>query len=82
MDRAATSRTIAQQITSVTHHSVSARIIRHRLQPSGMPVRRPLLRLPLNGNDRRLRCQWCDERWTWITGWKDIEFTDETRFCL
>ncbi|GFU35086.1 transposable element Tcb1 transposase [Trichonephila clavipes] len=31
MDRSVTSRTIAQQIESVTHHSVSARTIRRRL---------------------------------------------------
>ncbi|GFW49849.1 transposable element Tcb1 transposase [Trichonephila clavipes] len=65
MDRAATSRTITQQIRSVTHHLVSARTIRSRLQQSGMSVRRPLLRLPLTGNHRRLRRQWCDERQTW-----------------
>lgn len=82
MDRAATSRTIAQQIQSVTHHSVSARTIRRRLQQSGMSARRPLLRLPLTGNHRRLRRQWCDERRTWTTEWNDIVFTDESRFCL
>ncbi|GFV55254.1 transposable element Tcb1 transposase [Trichonephila clavipes] len=34
-DRSVTSRTIAQHIESVTHHSVSARTIRRRLQQSG-----------------------------------------------
>ncbi|GFU70591.1 transposable element Tcb1 transposase [Trichonephila clavipes] len=38
MDRAATSRTIAHHIQSDTHHSVSARTIRRRLQQSGMFV--------------------------------------------
>ncbi|GFY31768.1 transposable element Tcb1 transposase [Trichonephila clavipes] len=78
MNRAA----IAQQIQSVTHHSLSARTIRHSLQQSQVFARHPLLRLPLNGNYRRLRCQWCDERWTWRTKWNDIELTDESRFCL
>lgn len=82
MDRAALSRTIAQQIQSVTHHSVSARTIRRRLQQSGMSARRPLLRLPLTGNHRRLRRQWCDERRTWTAEWNDIVFTNESRFCL
>ncbi|GFS90985.1 transposable element Tcb2 transposase [Trichonephila clavipes] len=36
MDRAATSGTIAQQIQSVAHHSVSACTIRGRVQKSGM----------------------------------------------
>ncbi|GFV16683.1 transposable element Tcb1 transposase [Trichonephila clavipes] len=47
-----------------------------------MSTRRPLLRLPLTGNHRRLRRQWCDERWAWRTEWNDIAFIDESRFCL
>ncbi|GFU78481.1 transposable element Tc1 transposase [Trichonephila clavipes] len=62
MVRAATSQTIAQQIQSATHHSMSARTIRRRLQQSTMSARRPLLRLPLSGNHRRLPLQWSDER--------------------
>ncbi|GFV19046.1 secreted protein acidic and rich in cysteine [Trichonephila clavipes] len=61
-DRSVTSRTVAQHIESVTHHSVSARTIRRRLQQSGLSARRPLLGLPLTQNHRRLRRQWCDER--------------------
>ncbi|GFW80940.1 transposable element Tcb1 transposase [Trichonephila clavipes] len=57
-DRSITSRTIAQHIESVTHHSVSARTIRRRLQQSGLSARRPLLGLLLMQNNRRLRCQW------------------------
>ncbi|GFY20096.1 uncharacterized protein TNCV_2147891 [Trichonephila clavipes] len=36
-----TLRTAAQHIESVTHHSVSARTIRRRLQQSGLSARRP-----------------------------------------
>ncbi|GFT49617.1 transposable element Tcb1 transposase [Trichonephila clavipes] len=64
MDHAAPSRTIAQQIQSVTQHSVSSRTIRHCLQQSGISAKRPLLRLPLTGNHRCLHRQWCDDRWT------------------
>ncbi|GFX39707.1 transposable element Tcb1 transposase [Trichonephila clavipes] len=46
-DRSVTSRTVAQHIESVTHHSESARTIRSRLQLSGLSARRPLLGLPL-----------------------------------
>ncbi|GFU84887.1 transposable element Tcb1 transposase [Trichonephila clavipes] len=56
-DRSVTSRNVAQHIESVTHHSVSARTIRRRLQQSGLSARRPLLGLPLTQNHRRLRCQ-------------------------
>ncbi|GFW84081.1 transposable element Tcb1 transposase [Trichonephila clavipes] len=75
MDRTATSRTVAQQFSLF-------RIIRRRLQQSGMSPRRPLLHLHLTGNHRRLRHQWYDERWTWTTEWNDIVFSDESCFCL
>ncbi|KFM68472.1 hypothetical protein X975_07024, partial [Stegodyphus mimosarum] len=68
-DRSVTSRTIAQQIQSVTHDPVSARTIRRRLQQSSLSARRPLLRLPLTQNRRRLRRQWCDERRIWTAEW-------------
>ncbi|GFU95312.1 transposable element Tcb1 transposase [Trichonephila clavipes] len=53
-DRSVTSRTVVQYIESVTHHSLSARTIQRRLQQSGLSARRPLLRLPLTQNHRRL----------------------------
>ncbi|GFW81010.1 transposable element Tcb1 transposase [Trichonephila clavipes] len=59
-DRSVTSRTIAQYIESVTHHSMSARTIRRRLQQNSPSARRPLLGLPFTQNHRRLRHQWCD----------------------
>ncbi|GFT77692.1 transposable element Tcb1 transposase [Trichonephila clavipes] len=80
--RSFTSRTVAQHIDSITHHSVSARTIRRRLQQSGLSARRPLLGLPLTQNHRRLRRQWCDERRMWAVEWNEIVFTDESRICL
>ncbi|GFV85057.1 transposable element Tcb1 transposase [Trichonephila clavipes] len=76
-DLSVTSRTIAQHIESVMHHSVSARTIRRRLKQSGLSVRRPLLGLPLTQNLRRLRHQWCDERRMWVAEWNKVVFTDE-----
>ncbi|GFX94108.1 transposable element Tcb1 transposase [Trichonephila clavipes] len=76
------SRAAAQHIESVTHHSVSARTIRHRLQQSGLSARRPLLGLSLTQNHRRLRHQWCDERRMWATEWNEVVFTNESRICL
>ncbi|UYV76889.1 TMEM62 [Cordylochernes scorpioides] len=61
-DISVTSRTVAQHIQSVTHHPVSASTIRRLLQQSGLSARRPLLRLLLTQNHRRLHRQWCDER--------------------
>ncbi|GFV56745.1 transposable element Tcb1 transposase [Trichonephila clavipes] len=75
-DRSAASRTAAQHIVSVTHHSVSVRTIRRRLQKSGLSARRQ------TQNHRRLRHQWCDERRIWVAEWNEVVFTDESRICL
>ncbi|GFW90732.1 transposable element Tcb1 transposase [Trichonephila clavipes] len=56
-DRSVTSRTIAQHIESVIHHSVSARTIRRRLQQSCLSARHPLFGLPLTLSHRR-GCGW------------------------
>ncbi|GFW17364.1 transposable element Tcb1 transposase [Trichonephila clavipes] len=56
-DRSVSSRTVAQHIKSLTHHSVSARTIRRLLQQSGLFARSPLLGLPLTQNHKRLRRQ-------------------------
>ncbi|GFY14092.1 transposable element Tcb1 transposase [Trichonephila clavipes] len=81
-NRSVTSRTVAQHIKSVTHHSVSPRTIRRWVQKSGLSARRPLLGLPLTQNHRRLRCQWCDKRRMWAAEWNEVVFTDESRICL
>ncbi|GFX37294.1 transposable element Tcb1 transposase [Trichonephila clavipes] len=72
-DRSITSRTVAQQIKSVTHHSVSVRTIRRRLQQNNLPARRPLRGLPLTQNHRRLRRQCCNERRMWAAEREDAE---------
>ncbi|KFM73549.1 Transposable element Tc3 transposase, partial [Stegodyphus mimosarum] len=81
-DRSVTSRTIAQHSQSLTHHPVSVRTIRCRLQQSGLSARRPLLLLPLMQYHTRLRRHWCDERGMWTAEWNEIVFADESRFCL
>ncbi|GFU77161.1 transposable element Tcb1 transposase [Trichonephila clavipes] len=81
-DHSVTSRTVAQHIESVTHHSLSIRTIPHRFQQSGFSARRPFLGLPLMQNHRRPRRQWCDEGRMWAAEWKEVVFTDESRICL
>ncbi|UYV64641.1 Transposase, partial [Cordylochernes scorpioides] len=75
-DRSVISRTVAQQIQSVTIQPVSVRTIRRRLQQSGLYTRRPLLPPPLTQNYRCLRCQRCYERRMWTAEWNEIIFTD------
>ncbi|GFU82354.1 transposable element Tcb1 transposase [Trichonephila clavipes] len=81
-DRSVTSRTIAQHIESKTHHSVSARTIRRRLQHSSLSGRRPLLGLLLTQNQRRLLLKWCDEKGECKVEWNEVLFTDDSRICL
>ncbi|GFS47178.1 transposable element Tcb1 transposase [Trichonephila clavipes] len=81
-DRSVTSRTVAQHIESVTHHSVSARTIQRSLQQTGLSARRPLLGLPLTQNHRRLRHQRCVERRMWAAEWNEVVFAGESRICL
>ncbi|GFU91288.1 transposable element Tcb1 transposase [Trichonephila clavipes] len=81
-DRSVTSRTIAQPIESVTHHSVSAHTIRRRLQQSGLSSRLLLLGIPLTQKHRRLRRQWCDERRMWVAEWKEVVLTDKSHIGL
>ncbi|GFU74985.1 hypothetical protein TNCV_3752361 [Trichonephila clavipes] len=64
-DHSVTSRAVAQHIESVTHHSVSARIIQRRLPQSGLSARRAFLGIPLMQNRRRLHRQRWDERRIW-----------------
>ncbi|GFX88406.1 transposable element Tcb1 transposase [Trichonephila clavipes] len=81
-DRSVTSRTVAQHIESATHHSVSSRTIRRRLQQSGLSARRPLLGLLLTQNHGRLRRQLCEEIRMWVAEWNEVFFTDESRICV
>ncbi|GFW12753.1 transposable element Tcb1 transposase [Trichonephila clavipes] len=81
-DCSVTSRTVAQHIESVTHHSGYARTIRHRLQQTDLPARRPFLGLPLTQNHTRQRQQWCDDRMIGVAEWNEVVFTDESRICL
>ncbi|GFX33675.1 transposable element Tcb1 transposase [Trichonephila clavipes] len=81
-DCSVTSRTIAQHIESVTHHSVSARTIRRHLQQSCLSARRPLLGLPLTQNHNHLRRQWCDLKRMWVAEWNEVVFTDTPHICL
>ncbi|GFX03891.1 transposable element Tcb1 transposase [Trichonephila clavipes] len=81
-DRSVTSLTVAQHIESVTHHSVTARTIRRRLQQSSLSARRPLLGLPFTQSHRRLHCQWGDEKRMWAAEWNEVVFTDESRIYL
>ncbi|GFT73689.1 transposable element Tcb1 transposase [Trichonephila clavipes] len=81
-DHSVTSRIIAQHIESVTHHSVSVRTIRRRLQQSGLFARRSLLGLPLTQKYKHLHRQWCDERRMRAAEWNEVIFTEISFFKI
>lgn len=82
MDRTATSGALSQEMGSFARQQVSARTVRRRLQQHGLSARRPWLRLPLTLHHRQERLQWCEQRRTWRQEWRDVIFSDESRFCL
>ncbi|GFW58083.1 HTH_38 domain-containing protein [Trichonephila clavipes] len=55
-DRSVTSRTVAQHIESVTHHSVSVRTFRRRLQLSGLSARRNTTDVSATNGAMKERC--------------------------
>ncbi|GFT46536.1 transposable element Tc1 transposase [Trichonephila clavipes] len=81
-DHSVATPTEAQHIESVTHHSLSARTFRRRLQQSVPSVRRPLLGLPLTQNHRCLRRQWCNERRMLAAERNEVVFIYESCICL
>ncbi|GFY07532.1 HTH_Tnp_Tc3_2 domain-containing protein [Trichonephila clavipes] len=65
MDRAATSRSLSQELGSFARQQVSARTIRRRMLQHGLSARRLWLQLPLTLHHRQERLQWWDQRQTW-----------------
>ncbi|UYV64468.1 hypothetical protein LAZ67_3000851 [Cordylochernes scorpioides] len=78
----ATCTAILQHLQDTLDHSISTRTISRRLVANGFHSCRPLRRLPLTPPNRRQRLEWCRARSTWMTEWRRVVFSDESRFCL
>lgn len=78
----ATSTSILQHVQDTLDVPVSTRTISRRLVESGLHSRRPLRRLALTPQHRRARLEWCRARATWMTEWRNVVFSDESRFCF
>ncbi|UYV63657.1 hypothetical protein LAZ67_2005199, partial [Cordylochernes scorpioides] len=78
----ATCTAILQHVQDTLDHSITTRTISRRLVANGLHSCRPLRRLPLTPPNRRQRLEWCRARWTWMTEWHRVVFSDESRFCL
>ncbi|GFY32247.1 transposable element Tcb2 transposase [Trichonephila clavipes] len=61
---------------------ISTRTVSRRLVESGLHSRRPLRTLALTPQRRRARLEWCRARATWMTEWRNVVFSDESRFCF
>ncbi|GFW28706.1 transposable element Tc1 transposase [Trichonephila clavipes] len=61
---------------------ISTRTISRRLVESGLHSQRPLRTLALTPQRRRARLEWCRARVTWMTEWRNVMFSDESRFCF
>ncbi|GFS80887.1 transposable element Tc1 transposase [Trichonephila clavipes] len=73
--------------TFILHHvqdtldvPISTRIVSRRLVESGLHSRHPLRTLALTPQRRRARLEWCRARVTWMTEWRNVVFSDESRF--
>ncbi|GFW28002.1 HTH_Tnp_Tc3_2 domain-containing protein [Trichonephila clavipes] len=62
---------------------ISATTVRNRLHNAGLYARRPVVRVPLNGRQRRNRLCWAREHVSWTQQqWDSVLFTDESRFTM
>ncbi|GFW58448.1 transposable element Tcb2 transposase [Trichonephila clavipes] len=62
---------------------ISATTVRNRLHNAGLYARRPVVCVPLNGQQRRNRLCWARERVSWTQQqWASVLFTDESRFTM
>lgn len=77
-----TARRLQQGLQNATGKRVSDQTVRNRLKEAGIKSYRPLRRIAITANHRRLRLAWANERIEENFIWDDVLFTDESRFCL
>ena len=79
-DRIAPSTVLSRCWSIATGLDLSAATVRRRLLRAGLVVRMPLRRSPLSRDHQRLRLQWARERRNWHAEWRNVVFSDESRF--
>ncbi|GFT38050.1 transposable element Tc1 transposase [Trichonephila clavipes] len=77
-DRTASSRQLAAQWSTATGVSLCASSIQRRLLQRGLRARIPLY----TQNHHHLRLQWANVHRSWRADWKQVVFSDESRFNL
>ena len=81
-DHAASSTVLSQRWSIATGLNLSASTVRRRLLRDGLVARMPLRWLPLSRDHQRLRLQWERERCHWRAEWRNVVFSDESRFNM
>ena len=77
MDRTASSTVLSRRWSTATGLDLSASTVRRRLL---RVARMRLRRFPLSRDHQRLRLQWARERYHCCAEWRNVVFSDESRF--
>ena len=85
--KAATDRTVSTTVLSrrwstATGLDLSASTVHRSLLRAGLVAHMPLRRLPKSRDHQRLRLQWARERLHWRAEWRNVVFSDESRFNM
>ena len=78
--RKATARELKDNLAIGQTYTPSVTTISRRLHDAGIYSRRPLLGLPLTHQHKACRLEWCCSRKNWNVQWRNIIFSDESRF--
>ena len=73
---------LSRRWSTATGLDLSASIVRRRVLRAGILARIPLRRLPLSRDHQRPRLQWASERRHWRAEWRNVVFSDESRFNM
>ena len=79
-DRTASSTVLSRRWSTATGLDLSASTVRCRLLRAGLVTRIPLRRLPLSRDHQRHRLKWARVRGHWRAEWRNVVFSDESRF--
>ena len=81
-DRTASSTVLSRRWSTATGFDLSASTIRRRLLRARLVASIPLRRLPLSREHECLKLQWARERCHWRAEWRNVVFSDESRFNM
>ncbi|GFW76573.1 transposable element Tcb2 transposase [Trichonephila clavipes] len=74
---------VANQFLAASGKQISRKTVARRLRGGGLHARRPVACVPLTGQHRTARLQWCREHHNWTEqDWACVLFSDESRFSL